>query len=160
MADRRLAIAARLALRLLLRLQLGHVGRAEIDRVKQQRREAEILHRLGDNLPGEWEQHARRLDQQEGRKRFFRNVAEGEQAGIGQVDDEVRAIVRLGADLDLQRDLMDIVGDLAAVQAELDVQRRLALPLENLRSGRTFGRQILDILRDRRCVRSIRRPFA
>ena len=78
---------------LLLRLELRHIGRAEIDRVEQQRREAGVLDRVGDDLAGEREQQARRLDQQERRQRFFREVAQSEQAGVAQVDQEMDAAV-------------------------------------------------------------------
>src|SRR3954453_341250 len=42
----------RLLLRLLRLLELGDIGRCEIDRIEQQRREAGVGHRLGHNLAG------------------------------------------------------------------------------------------------------------
>ena len=64
------------------------------------------------------------------------------------------AAVGLGGDLDLQDDFMDVVGDLVAVDPELDVERRLGLPLEYLGRRRALDRQILDILGDRRRLRA------
>ncbi len=87
----------------LLRLQLRHIGRGEIDRIEEQRREAGVRHRLGDDLAREGEEQARRLDEQEGLERFFRQVAKAEQPGVAQVDDEMDAVVRAGGDVDLQR---------------------------------------------------------
>ncbi len=46
----------------LLRLQLRHVGRAEIDSVEQEGRKARVLRRFGDDLAREREQQARALD--------------------------------------------------------------------------------------------------
>ena len=72
MADRRLAVAAGLAFDLLLPLDLRHISGGEVDRVEQDRREAEVLDRVGDDLAREREQQARRFDQQERRQRFLR----------------------------------------------------------------------------------------
>ena len=100
-ADRRLAVAAAAAAfaPAAAASSLRHIGGAEIDRVEQQRREAEVLDGFGDDLAGEREQQARRFDQQERRQRLFGNVAEAEQAGVAQVDDEMGAVVRLGGRL-------------------------------------------------------------
>ena len=45
---------------LLLQALLIHAG--EIDGIKHQRREAAIAGRISENLPGEWEKHARAFD--------------------------------------------------------------------------------------------------
>src|SRR5688500_4646799 len=49
-ADRRLAVATRLALGLLGCSRLGHIGRREIDRIEQYWWEAEVLDSLSDDL--------------------------------------------------------------------------------------------------------------
>ena len=66
---------------------------------------------VGDDLAGEREEQAGSLDQQERLQRLFREVAEAEQAGVAQVDQEVDAVVRPGGDLDLEHDFMDVFGD-------------------------------------------------
>src|SRR5437868_3125872 len=43
----------------LLGLELLHIGRTEVDRVEQQRREAGVGHGVGDDLPGEGKGQAR-----------------------------------------------------------------------------------------------------
>ena len=139
MADGRLAVAAGLALRLLLCVQLRHIGGAEVDRVEKQGREPEILHGFRHDLPCEREQKARAFDQKERPKSIFGDVPETEQAAVGQIDDEVRAVVGLGSHLDLQSDFVDVVANLFGVEAELHVQRRLDLPLEYLWRRRTLG---------------------
>ena len=65
------------------------------------------------------------------------------------------AVFRAGRDFDLEPDLMDVVGDFFRVEVELDVEARLNLPLENLRSARIFNRQVLDVLGDRRNLRLV-----
>ena len=91
--------------------QLRHIGGGEVDRVEQQRREAGVLRRIGDDLAGEREQQARRFDQQERRQRFVGEIAQPVEAGVAEVDQEVDALVGAGRDLDLEHDLVDVVGD-------------------------------------------------
>ena len=69
--------------------------------------------RVGDDLAREREEQARRLDQQERLKRLLGDVAEAEQAGVAEVDDEMDAVVRARRDFDLQRDFVDVVAGAA-----------------------------------------------
>ena len=82
----RLAAAVRLALGL---LQLLEIGGAEIDAVEQQRREAAILGRVADDLTGEREKEARRFDEEEGPKGFFREVAQADQPDRARVATQI-----------------------------------------------------------------------
>ena len=69
-----------------------------------------------------------------GLKRLLGHVAEAEQARVAQVHDEMDAVLRARGNLDLQRDLVDVFGGRFDVDVELDVERRLDLPLEDLRA--------------------------
>src|SRR4051812_34802411 len=73
------ARAARFAGPLLLGLSLSEVGSGKVDRIEQQRREAEVRHRFGNDLAGEWEEEPGRFDQEERRKRLLGHVAKAEQ---------------------------------------------------------------------------------
>jgi len=142
----RLADWSRSGLAALLRLHLGDIGRREVDRVEQQRSEATAGHRLADHLASEWEQQARGLDQKDRAESVLGKVAGAEQAGVGEVHDEVDPVVGTGRDVDLDSDFVDFVGDFLRIEAELYVERRLRFPLIDRRSIRILDREILDIL--------------
>jgi DNA polymerase III epsilon subunit-like protein len=69
--------------RSLLNADLGHalaVERREVDRVDHQRGKAALARRVGKDLPGEWKQEPRALDQEERVHVLLRHVADLEQA--------------------------------------------------------------------------------
>src|SRR3546814_1949375 len=86
LADR--DVAGRFGLR---GLDLLREQAVEIDRFEQQRREAAILHGIGDDAACEGEEDARRFGEEEGLQLVVGDVADAEQAGIFKVDDEDRA---------------------------------------------------------------------
>src|SRR3546814_8732233 len=88
LADR--DVAGRFGLR---GLDLLREQAVKIDRFEQQRREAAILHGIGDDAACEGEEDARRFGEEEGLQLVVGDVADAEQAGIFQVDDEARARV-------------------------------------------------------------------
>src|SRR3546814_4292839 len=72
---------------------------------------------------------ARRFGEEEGLQLVVGDVADAEQAGIFQVDDEARARVGLRRHVDLQRHFVQIVADAVGGDVELDVNLRRFLPL-------------------------------
>ena len=62
------------------------IERDEIDRIEQQRREAAVAHRRGDDLAGEREQQPRALDHHQRRNVLLRYVLDAEHAGERQVE--------------------------------------------------------------------------
>src|SRR3546814_5634268 len=62
------------------------VQTAEVDRVDQQRREAAVADRIGDDLAREREQQARSLDRDQRLYVLLRHIADDADAGIGQLD--------------------------------------------------------------------------
>src|SRR3546814_3631480 len=67
---------------------------------------------------------ARRFGEEEGLQLVVGDVADAEQAGIFQVDDEARARVGLRRHVDLQRHFVQIVADAVGGDVELDVDLR------------------------------------
>ena len=53
------------------------------------------------------------------------------------------------------RQLVHVVAESHRVEIELDIERRLNLPLEDLRRARILDRQVLDILSERRDLRLV-----
>jgi hypothetical protein len=149
------ALFAALLLLLTSRLHLRHVGRAEVDRLEQERREAHVLDRLADDLSSEREQQPRRFYQEKRRDRLVGKVAKAEEPGEAQVDQEVDSVLRLRLDLDLEQNFVDFVGDFLDVEVEANVDRRLVLPLEDVRSARALDRKVLDVLRESRDLRLV-----
>src|SRR3954453_13933988 len=88
------------------RLQLSHIGRREVDRVEQQWRESAVADGVGDDLASEREEQARSLDQKERLQRLIRDVPEAKETCVGEVYDEMDAVVRTSGDFDLQGDLV------------------------------------------------------
>ncbi|KHA62736.1 hypothetical protein NI18_21210 [Sphingomonas sp. Ant20] len=131
-----------------LLLRLLEIELREIDRLEQQRREAAVTHRIRQHAAGEREEQARGLAQQEGLDMLGRDVAQPEQARKGQVDDEGDLAVGLGADVDLQHDLVHLVADLRRADVELDVDRGRGLVLVDCGRVGVLEREILDVLRD------------
>ena len=106
---RRPQTSARLRWPLLLRRlrDAPAIERGEIHRVDQQRREAALPRRVGDDLPGEREEQPRALDQEQRVHVLLRHVADLEDAGIGDLDDEQRLVAarRLGVELQLDLEI-------------------------------------------------------
>jgi hypothetical protein len=145
---------AAVALAFLSRLKLRKIGGAEVDAVEQEGREARILRRFSDDLAGEREQQARSLDQEEGPKGLFREVAKSEQPAVAQLDHELDAAVRPGRNVELDHDLVNVVRDPLDVDVELHVDARLVLPLEHVWCVRILNREIFDVLRKGRGLRA------
>lgn len=141
---RRNVDAFRAAFLLHLRLLL-HVKAAEIDRIEQQRREAAIADRIGEDAAGEGEDHRRPVDQQEGLHLFFRDVLEREETGIGKFAMEGDGFAARRRHLDAQDDFPCIAG-LFAADIEFDVDLRLVVLLEYGGRVRIFEGKILHIL--------------
>ena len=129
-------------LRALLQVDAG-----EVDRLQHQRREAAVANLIGQHAAGEGEQDARRFAEQERIERFLRDVAEREQARIGEVDDERDLLTGLGADFDLQRDFVHVVAHLVRADVELHVDRGRVLLLIDGRRVRILEREVLHVLR-------------
>ena len=84
----------------LRRLELRHVGRAEIDRVEQQRREADVLDRSATIWRANGNSRRGASTSRNGASASSGTLRSAEQAGVAQVDEEVRALVRLGRTFD------------------------------------------------------------
>ena len=93
--------------------------------------------------------------QQEWPHGVFRNVAHREQSAVGQVDQEMHALVGPGGDFDFEADFMDLVADPVDLDIELDVELRLDGPLKHCRSIGALDRKVLDILCQRRNLRRV-----
>jgi hypothetical protein len=132
---------------------LGHVQRAEIDRIEHQRREAAVANGIRDDAAGEREQDPRAFDDAEGLDGFFRHILQAEQAGIEQLDHEGSAGIDFGLGADLQFDFVHVIGGLAGVHTHIDVDARLALHLQAARRVRILEREVLHILGNDRHLR-------
>src|SRR5690348_4258581 len=141
------AVPAHHAGLLLRRLDLSHVSGGEVDRIEQQRREAHARHGVGDDLAGKREEEPRRLDQQEGCDRLVGHVADGEQATIAEVDNEMDAVLRPRRNVEFERHFMRALLLRLGIKVELDVEAGLDLPGIDLRRAWIFDRKVLHILR-------------
>ena len=77
------------------------VERDEIDRVEQQRREAAVAHRVGDDLAREREQQPRAFDHHERLQVLLRHVLDAEHAGKDQLEAEQHVALDLGLAFEL-----------------------------------------------------------
>src|SRR3546814_4823342 len=82
------------------------VQTAEVDRVDQQRREAAVADRIGDDLAREREQQARSLDRDQRLYVLTRHIADDAEAGIGPIDHEEHRVPARRAHADVQDDLV------------------------------------------------------
>ena len=99
----------------------------EINRIDIKRRETTVAYRVGDHLPGEREQKPRALDHDHRVELVLRDVADPEDARIGEVEGEQHLVADLGIAFELQIDLEIGVAHLLGVDVHLDADLRLLL---------------------------------
>ena len=85
-----------------------------------------------------------------GGERLLGYVADCEQPRVGEVDDEMDAVVGPRGNVELQADFVRAVAGAIDAEVELNVELRLDLPRIDLRSARIFDRKVLHILREDR----------
>ena len=82
---------------------------AEIDRVEHQRREAAVAVTSASTRRMNGKQKRRAIDEQHRLEQVLRHVAQAEQPAIDQLDIVDDALVALGVDLEMQRDLVGLL---------------------------------------------------
>ena len=121
----------------------------EIDRVEQQRLEAAVAHRRGDDLARERKQQARAFDQDERLQAVRRHVHDAKHAGEDQLEAVQHQAVGFGLALQTQRHLEVGLAHGRGFDVDLNVDGRLLRARrQRARGMRVLERQILHVLRE------------
>src|SRR5438552_16115625 len=114
------AYARARSLRRLGLLDAVPIKRGEVDGVDHQGRKTAVANGVGDDVPGEREQHPRAFDQHDLLRDVLRHVSKPEHTSINQLDIEQNHLFMLRLAFDDELDLIIAAGERLRIDVELN----------------------------------------